>query len=197
MPKHGKTNDVIYAGAMTHNFFFGIPMGSFAISFFMTFLLAYNVWGQMKFSRDIWIFLPLFVIVFFVSFYLTWKYGRWKVDQEALYLGNNRVLSLHEIEAARVGLPEGWLTSMAKVPGLRFSRSGRLLMETANSRDEMLILRLTNDRWFFWPCLRFNNAIEVRDRLRSAAREQTIEHVPPQLLRLIRARTVLKNDVGR
>ena len=108
--------------------------------------------------------------------------GRWSIENGVVYRSGNALFRLDEIEAAREGLPENWVSLLASVPGRRTSVARAVEVQ----QDEILVVKLSRGRWFLWAGLHMKDGLKFRAMLAANAGSHSIE--PIDIPRSIRRR---------
>lgn len=110
-------------------------------------------------------FPPAYLALVALTVYLVLRNGRWAVDDEFIYKGWRlaRFIAIAEIEHAQIGIPDNWLTAIARIPG-----SG-LWKLAASMQSSALVLRLSGNRWLVWQF----SAMVNRERFVNAVLERS------------------------
>lgn len=121
-----------------------------------------------------------FALVTVAALYFNWNYSRWETDGTCVRRGGEPLFRISEIEAVQLGIPDNWITRLASIPGIEWTKL-RTLKAASERQKEMLVVRLSRNRWFIWSGSTYENGRLFRDYLQKVAPVKEIAEIPPEV----------------
>jgi hypothetical protein len=183
------SNERITASATALDMYLGPVLISGLLAGVLTAGVGNLFWGDTfaESGHALWMF-PAFAIPLFVLTLLhNLSHSRWMIDSGIVYQGNKPLFQLRDIQAVQLGVPDNWITKLAGIPGIQFTRA-RTARFAAEMQKEMLVMKLTENRWFVWSGHSYQNGMLFRNRLMEAAPVKQIEDLPVDVAKRLTVR---------
>jgi len=134
----------------------------------------------------LWLGIGLYVFFLVLLHWVNQRISHWKIEHGVVFKGGRPLFQLAEILATQHGLPDNWITAISKIPGVKYAPRGNAWIALQRFQENMLVVQLSERRWFIWSGLEYKNADVFRNRLLAAANGNTIDDIPDTILSRLR-----------